>query len=230
MAVRMDRPSATPRPAREMGRAGAVAAGAGGSRRRARLSEVALGVVVIAVCALGVVLWQRSTTSTEAVLVLGRSVRAGEELRADALRVEDVHVGALVGHVAAADSRRIVGKTATADLPAGTLVTDALFVGRPPVPAGSTVVAAALVPGQFATFELRPGQAVTAIRTGGATATAQPDAGAVLAAATVYEVRALDDTSGTVVVSLLVPEATAPAVASAAAAKSLSLALVGTAP
>jgi hypothetical protein len=191
---------------------------------------MALGVVVVAVCALGVVLWQRSTTSTEAVLVLARSVRAGEELRAEALRVEDVHLGALVGHVGATDSRRVVGKTATADLPAGTLVTDALFAGRPPVPAGATVVAAALVPGQFATFELRPGQAVTAIRTGRATAAAEPDAGAVLAAATVYEVRALDDTTGTWIVSLLVPEAAAPAVASAAAAKSLSLALVGAAP
>jgi hypothetical protein len=154
-------------------------------------------------------------------------VRAGEELRADALRIEQVHVGSVVGHVAAADSRRVVGKTATADLPAGTLVTDALFVGRPPVPAGSSVVAAALVPGQFATFQLRPGETVTAIRTGGPTAAAEPDPGAVLAPATVYEVRALDDTAGTWIVSLLVPEAAAPGVASAAAAKSLSLALVG---
>ena len=80
-------------------------------------------------------------------------------------------------------------RSATADLPAGTLVTAALFAGRPPVPAGSTVVAAALVPGQFATFQLRPGQSVTAIRTGGATAAAEPDAGAVLAPATVYEIR-----------------------------------------
>ena len=205
-----------------------MAAG-GGSRRRARLSEIALGVVVVAVCALGVVLWHASTTSTEAVLVLGRAVRAGEELRADALRVEQVHVGALVSHVGADDVRRVVGKTAAADLPAGTLVTDALFTGRPAVPAGSTVVAAALVPGQFATFQLRPGQTVVAIRTGGAAA-AEPDPGAVLAPATVYEVRALDDTTGTWIVSLLVPEAAAPAVASAAAAKSLTLALVGAAP
>jgi len=193
------------------------------------LSELALGVVVVAVCALGVVLWHNSTTSTESVLVLGRTLRAGEELRADALRVEEVHLGATVGHVGAADSRRVVGKTATADLPAGTLVTDALFAGRPPVPAGSTVVAAALVPGQFATFQLRAGQAVTAIRTGGATS-AEPDAGAVLAPATVYEVHALDDTAGTWIVSLLVPEAAAPSVASAAAARSLSLALTGAAP
>src|SRR5262245_33522552 len=88
MAVRIDRPSTTPRTARVSSRAGSVAAGAGGSRRRARVSELALGVVVVAVCALGVVLWQRSTTSTEGVLVLARSLRAGEALGADDLRVE----------------------------------------------------------------------------------------------------------------------------------------------
>jgi hypothetical protein len=109
-------------------------------------------------------------------------------------------------------------------------VADALFTGRPAVPAGSTVVAAALVPGQFATFQLRPGQAVMAIRTGGAATAAAPDPGAVLAPATVYEIRALDDTASTWIVSLLVPEPAAPAVASAAAAKSLTLALVGAAP
>jgi hypothetical protein len=223
----MGRPSAMPPSAQAMSRAGAAVAGAGTGRRRARVSELALGVVVVAVCALGVVFWQRSTTSTEAVLVLGRSVHAGEVLAADALRVEDVHVGATVGHLAAADAARVVGQAATADLPAGTLVSAALFAGRPPVPAGSSVVAAALVPGQFATFQLRPGQSVTAIRTGGTTAGAEPVAGTALAPATVYEVRPLDDPAGPWIVSLLVPEAAAPSVASAAAAKALSLALVG---
>ena len=223
MAARIDRTPATLRTTRDTPRP--VSAGHGGGRRRARISEIAVGVVVVAVCGLGVVLWHSSTTDTEATLVLGRAVRAGEELRADALRVEQLHIGAVVGHVASIDSASVVGKVATADLPAGTLVSAGLFVGRPPVPAGVTVVAAALVPGQFATFQLRPGQPVAAIRTGGPGA-AETDAGEVLAAATVFEIRTLDDTTGTWIVSLLVPEASAPAVASAAAAKTLSLALV----
>ena len=223
MAARIDRTPATLRSVR--GPIRSVGAATGGGRRRGRISEVAVGVVVVAVCGLGVVLWHSSTTDTEATLVLGRSVRAGEELRPDALRVEQLHVGTLVGHVAAATRRRVVGKIATADLAAGTLVSVGLFVGRPPVPAGSTVVAAALVPGQFATFQLRPGQAVAAIRTGGPTAPRRTPA-RCWPTATVYEVRTLDDTTGTWIVSLLVPESSAPAVASAAAAKTLSLALV----
>ena len=178
-----------------------------------------MGVVIVAVCALGVVVWHQSTSASESVLVLASAIRAGETLTADALRREDAHIGAGVEHVRAADAATVIGKVAGADLVAGTLVSAALFAGRPPVPAGSSVVAAALQPGQFATFQLRPGQAVRALRA---------DASAVaIVAATVYEVRALADTNGTWIVSLLVPDSAAPAVAAAAAAKTLSLALVG---
>jgi hypothetical protein len=186
-----------------------------------------IGVVVVTVFGLGVVLWHASATSTETALVLARPIRAGEQLQSDALRVENVQVGASVGHVAASDAASVVGKIATANLDAGTLVSPDLFLAQPPVPAGSTVVAAALVPGQFATFALRPGQAVAAIRTGDKPAgDAGAGAGAVLTNATVFEIRELDDTTGTWIVSLLVPDAAAAPVASAAAAKALYLALV----
>jgi hypothetical protein len=133
-------------------------------------------------------------------------------------------VGAAVDHVPTSDSPRVIGRLATADLAAGTLVSPGLFVAQPTVPAGSTVVAAALVPGQFATFGLRPGQAVTAIRT--AAPSGGEEVGAVLTQATVFEIRKLDDTAGTWIVSLLVPDDAAAPVASAAAAKALSLALI----
>jgi hypothetical protein len=195
--------------------------------RRSRLSELVIGVVVVAVFGLGVVLWHASSTSTQAALVLARSVRAGEELRPEALRTENVHVGSTVGFVAAADVSRVVGKIASADLAAGTLVSGDLFVARPLVPAGSTVVSAALVPGQFASFQLRPGQSVEAIRTGDKpVGEAGAGAGAVMTHATVFEIEELNDTTGTWIVSLLVPDADAAQVASAAAAKALSLGLV----
>src|SRR5207245_524158 len=136
-----------------------------GAKRRSRVSEIVIGVVVVLVFGLGVVLWHASTTRSEMVLVLARPVRAGESLPADALVSRAVQVGALVEPLPTSDASRVVGKVATADLAAGTLVSDGLFVAQPVVPAGSTVVAAALVPGQFATFGLRPGQAVDAIRT-----------------------------------------------------------------
>ncbi len=196
----------------------------GAPRRRSRLSEIVIGVVVVLVFGLGVVLWHASSTRTEAVLVLARSVRAGEALEAGALTSEAVQVGGGVDHVAASDAGRVVGKVATTDLAAGTLVSPGLFVAQPVVPAGSTVVAAALAPGQFPTFGLRPGEAVTAIRTGDRSAV--DDSGFVLTRATVFEIRILDDTARTWIVSLLVPDAAAAPVASAAAAKTLSLALV----
>jgi len=194
------------------------------TRRRSRISEIVIGVVVVLVCGLGVALWHASTTHTELALVLTRPVRAGEALPADALSSRAVQVGSSVAHVAASDASRIVGRVATADLAAGTLVSPGLFVAQPVVPAGSTVVAAALVPGQFATFGLHPGQAVDAIRT--ADPSGADASGTVLTRATVFQIRPLDDTAHTWIVSLLVPDGAAPSVASAAAAKSLSLALV----
>jgi hypothetical protein len=222
MATRIDRPSAESR--RDAGARPLVGIDPAATRRRSRVSEIVIGVVVVLVFGLGVVLWHASSTRSEMALVLARPVRAGEPLAADALTSRAVQVGASVDHVPTSDSQRVVGKLATADLAAGTLVSPGLFVAQPTVPAGSTVVAAALVPGQFATFGLRPGQAVTAIRTGAQSG--GDEAGAVLTQATVFETHPLDDTTGTWIVSLLLPDDAAAPVASAAAAKALSLALI----
>jgi flagella basal body P-ring formation protein FlgA len=224
MAVRIERPSRATTSARP-----ALRLEANGTRRRSRVSELVLGIVVVAACALGVVLWHSSTSKTESVLVLARPVRAGEALTADATRVEEVHLGPGVDRVAATDLRAVVGQVAGTDLAAGTLVAPGLFAGPPSIPAGSTVVSAALVPGQFGSFGLRAGEAVDAIRTASPSSGGAPEA-TVLARATVYEVKPLDDTAGTWIVSLLVPEDAGPAVASAAAGKSLALALVPSGP
>jgi SAF domain len=222
MATRIERPSLGDR--RDAGARPFVRVDPVGAKRRSRMAEIAVGVVVVLVFGLGVVLWHASTTRSEMVLVLARSLRAGEALPADALTSSSVQIGTSVEHVAASDASRVVGKVATADLAAGTLVAPGLFVAQPAVPAGSTVVAAALVPGQFATFGLRPGQSVDAIRT--ADASAAGGEGTALTRATVFEIHRLDDTAGTWIVSLLVPDSAAAPVASAAAAKSLSIALV----
>jgi hypothetical protein len=182
--------------------------------------------VVVAVCGLGVVLWHTSSARTTQVLVLARPVRAGETLSADEVRPADVRLGGGVSAVPAEQAKTVLGKVAAADLSVGTLVTPALFSSRPSLPAGSTVVAAALVPGQFASFGLRPGAIVDAIRAGDGDAPGQ----IVASHATVFEVRELKDSAGTWIVSLVIPEQASASVATAATAKHLTLALVGDAP
>src|SRR6476660_1260436 len=168
MAARIERPSVAGR--REVGASPLVRIDAVNTRRRSRISEIVIGVVVVLAFGLGVVLWHASTTHSELALVLTRPVRAGQTLPADALASHAVQVGSSVSHVPASEASRVVGKVATADLAAGTLVAPGFFVAQPTVPAVSTVVAAALVPGQFASFGLRPGPAVDAIRTADAAA------------------------------------------------------------
>jgi hypothetical protein len=183
-------------------------------------------LVVVAVCGLGVVLWHTSSSRTTQVLVLSRAVRAGETLSSDAVRSADVRLGQGVTAIPVNQAKTVLGKVAAADLSVGTLVAPALFSTRPSLPAGSTVIAAALVPGQFASFALRPGSVVDAIRAGEGDAPGQ----IVASHATVFEVRELKDSAGTWIVSLVVPEQASAAVASAATAKRLTLALVGGAP
>jgi hypothetical protein len=196
------------------------------ARHQSRISEIVVGVVVVAVFGLAAVLWQASSSNTESVLVLGRSVKAGEELTPDALRAEDVRVGAGVAHLPAEQGRAVVGRVATGDLPAGTLVSEDLFVPKFVAPAGTRVVEAPLSPGQFATLALRPGQRVTVIRTADATNGTAPAGQVITDKARVYEVAEGQDADGSRIVGLLVPTPAAPAVAGAAATKKLWLALV----
>jgi hypothetical protein len=195
-------------------------------RRHSRISEIVLGLVVVTVCGLGVVLWHTSSARTTQVLVLARPVRAGATLSAGDVRAADVMLGHGVSAVPVDHAKTVLGKVAAADLGVGTMVTPALFSTRPSLPPGSTVVAAALVPGQFASFALRPGSIVDAIRAGDADTPGQ----IVASHATVFEVQELKDSAGTWIVSLVVPEQLSASVASAATAKRLTLALVGGAP
>ena len=72
MATRIERPSVAGR--REAGARPLVRIDAVNTRRRSRLSEIVIGVVVVLVFGLGVVLWHASTTHSELALVLTRRI------------------------------------------------------------------------------------------------------------------------------------------------------------
>jgi flagella basal body P-ring formation protein FlgA len=90
------------------------------SRRRSRVPELVLGIVLVAAFGLGTVLWQTSSAKREPKLVLARPVQRGDVLTADALRVENVRLTTGVNAVGSDEARTVVGKIAVADLAAGT--------------------------------------------------------------------------------------------------------------
>lgn len=191
--------------------------------RRVRLPELALGIVVIAGCALASVLWQASSVERDPVLAVRDGVRRGEVLTADDLEVVYVASDDPIGHLPETELTAVVGGVAAVDLAPGTLLTTDLVIAGAAVTAGEGVVGLALEPGQVPTATLRPGDVVNVV--------AGPDASdggeAILAErAEVYAIEELP-AEGRVFVSLGMDEAVANDVAAAAERGRVRLVLVG---
>ena len=133
------------------------------TRHRGRLPELVVGIIVMVAFALGAVLWHSSTTDREAVLALVGDVDRGETIAGADLRVVYVASDDPIAHVRQEESGDIVGRIATTDLEAGTLVTRSQVADRVAIGAGEGVVGLALDPGQFPALGLLPGDRVNVV-------------------------------------------------------------------
>jgi hypothetical protein len=134
--------------------------------------------------------------------------------------------GSGVHGIAASYANQLVGETAQANLPAGTLLTAQMLSPSSVPGAGQQLVAVALKPGAFPP-SLAPGRMVSVLQVGGANSGGvRPTV--LVAAARVLQVEP-DSSSGVTVVSLVVggQQALAVAQASASGAVSLSVLPVG---
>jgi hypothetical protein len=200
-------------------------------RRRARLPEVALGVLLMVGFSLAAVLWHMSATERVPVLALAGEVARGEVIEPGDLLVVYLGADQPVAHLPRGAAGELVGRVAVADLPAGTVLTRSHVVARSPLGPGDGVVGLALDPGQFPAMGLVPGDVVNVVT---AAPTGAPDeaqagegsAGVLARRAEVYAVEPLG-TQGRLFVSLRMPEAVANAVAAAAEGGPVRLVLVG---
>jgi SAF domain len=197
--------------------------------RRRQLPWVVIGVVCIVGGSLAGALWARSVSDREAVLVMARAVPAGQVIEHGDVKVSRVAGDADVRAIASGNVATVVGQRAAVDLLPGTLLVRA-HVGNPAgLGSGKAMVGLALKPGQLPTAKLGPGNQVQVVDTGAAPGAVTPASPAVLASAGVAGVEeAESDAAGkTVVVSLIVNQAEAPAIAAAGAAGRAALVLVG---
>lgn len=91
--------------------------------KRKSLPYAILGVVVIAVCALGFLMTSVNLGSRSAVLMLSSTVRAGQVIEASDLRSVQVSTGPGVSVIPTDESGSVVGKTAAITVDAGSLLT-----------------------------------------------------------------------------------------------------------
>ena len=198
-----------------------------GARQR-QLPWVIVGIVCIVGGALAGGMWAMSASDRQPVLVMARTVPAGQTIRAADVKVANVAADRELRPIDEDDRRTVVGQPAAVDLVAGTLLTRAHLGDSAGLGSGRAMVGLALKPGQLPSAKLGPGSQVEVVDTGagpGAPSRANPT---VLGTARVVAVdKASSDAAGdTVVVSLMVERGDAPAVAAAGAAGRATLVLV----
>jgi len=119
------------------------------ARRRVRLPELAVGVLITVGFALAAVLWQLGSTEKIPALTVAGPVARGETITAADVRVAYVSAGDGLVHLNESQIASIVGRVALVDLTAGVLWTPGLVDSGVVVAVGDGVVGLSLEPGQF---------------------------------------------------------------------------------
>jgi hypothetical protein len=149
------------------------------SRRRRRLPEMVVGVLLVAGFALAAVVLATSGRDRSPVLALADDVSRGEVINESHLST--VHVGSdsTLAAVAGGDEASVVGRAALTDLSAGTLVTHEQL-GEPVevLDRGAGVVGLSLEAGQLPSLDLAPGDRVSVVA--GAALGGEGEAGVVI--------------------------------------------------
>lgn len=140
-------------------------AGIAPPRRRVRMPELVVGVLVMTVFALGAVLWHLSAVDKSPALAVVGNVERGQTLSATDVRVVYVSSDGALARLTEADLDSVVGRVALVDLGPGTLLSRSLVADRPALEAGDGIVGLSLEPGGYPAMGLSPGDLVNVVRT-----------------------------------------------------------------
>jgi SAF domain len=181
----------------------------------------------------------------QSVLAVAQPVQQGQVLTGSDLKVVRISLGSGISSVSATAADRVVGRPVTVALEPGALLTPSDLARGLPVPPGDAIVGVALKSGQLPASGVVPGEDVDVVMTGpqdspytasGTTSTpGTPVYGAVSGPGTILApdvlvsdvaVPSASSGSDTVVVSLVVPRALAPIIASASVAGQAALVVI----
>jgi hypothetical protein len=176
-------------------------------------------VFLVAFSALVAVVLFSGASAREPVLALANQVNRGQVVAMEDLMVVYVASDDPIATLSSEEASSLVGLTAVADLPAGTIVTSAHLASRNLIGEGEGVVGMALAPGEYPTLSLAPGDRVEIVVTDGT------GGGRVIASADVFDVTELG-VQGERFVSLRLPADLTAGVAAAVEAGQVRLVLV----
>lgn len=134
-------------------------------RRRVRMPELVIGVMVMTAFALGAVMWHLSAVDKSPALAVVGSVERGETISASDVHVVYVASDNALARLTEADLNTVVGRVALVDLAPGTLLTRSVVADRPALEDGDGIVGLSLEPGGYPAMGLSPGDLVNVVRT-----------------------------------------------------------------
>lgn len=189
------------------------------SRRRPAL--IALGVALAILGGLGSFYYASTISNTVTVLQSKEGIARGEEITAADLTTLEITGGQGTGAYTPDESGQIVGKTASVDLPAGTLITADTVGEGLAIEDGQSIVGVALTAAQMPSFPLSAGDAVRIVST--PVAQGEPPASTPDSfPATVFTAR-FDEKTAQWIVDLVVPEGKAADIAARSATGRVAL-------
>ena len=133
-----------------------------GTKRRRSIPHLLLGALLVLTCAAAFLVVSLKSGNKEAVLALARPVAVGQVLTAQDLKQVSVAVDPGVSVVDANQAASVVGKTMSASLPAGALLTLDAVNGAGAPTAGQAIAALSLKAGQVP-VEVSPGTHVSVV-------------------------------------------------------------------
>jgi hypothetical protein len=134
--------------------------------RRVRPPELAVGLLVTLLFALGGVLWYLRSVDRVAVLAVASGVERGEVIDASDLRIQYVSSGDTLAALTEDQAADVVGGVALVDLLPGTLMTPGLVAESPRLSQDEGVVGIPVEPGGYPAFDLAPGDRVNVVAGG----------------------------------------------------------------
>ena len=191
------------------------------SPRSRSTARIAIGVLVVALSALGAAVLFSSAADRVTVIGVARDVPIGQKITEEDLREVSIAGGSGLQSIPADDAATVIGRTASVQLIGGSLLNPGQLADGPSLPEGTVIAGAVLKGGQYP-VGLSIGDTVDVVET------TSPDASGVgepivRGRATVTDIAEPDDGQGQLLVSLAVPSDAATAVSSAGAAGRISL-------
>lgn len=163
------------------------------TRRRTRIPELAIGVLLVAGSALVALAWQTVSDPAQSVVAVRSDIARGDIITADNLQAVEIATEDPVRFIAAADASTLVGRIAQVDLSSGTLLTGEMAADVAAVGEGQALVGLAFDWGAMPSTTLRSGSRVDVVLTPadqGDAALARTEDAVLVAGAEVSEVAA----------------------------------------